>query len=67
MFLIDDKGINRLISKRISNIYLKVTIERKLVISKFRFSKSKKLSPGQFFGSYNSRRYHGMVKGLVAT
>ena len=42
------KEINRLLSKGISNIYLKVTIE---TFSKLRFSGFKNLSPGQFWGA----------------
>ena len=42
------KEINRLLSKEMSNIYLKVTIER---FSKFDFLGLKSLSPGQFWGA----------------
>ena len=43
------KEINRLLSKEMSNIYLKVTIE---TFSKLRFSGfQKNLSPGQFWGA----------------
>ena len=42
------KEINRLLSKGMSNIYLKVTIE---TFSILRFSEFKKLSPGQFLRS----------------
>ena len=42
------KEINRLLSKVMSNIYLKVTVE---TFSKFRFSGFKKFSPGQFWGA----------------
>ena len=45
------KEINRLLSKRMLNIYLKVTIEAN--------------SPGQFLGSSNSRRYQWILKLLV--
>ena len=41
------KEINRL-SKGMSNIYLKVTVE---TFSKLRFSGLKNLSPGQFWGA----------------
>ena len=41
------KEINKLLSKGMSNVYLKVTIE---TFSKRRFSGLKNLSPGQFFG-----------------
>ena len=49
------KEINRVLSKGMSNIYLKVTIE---TFSKLRFSGFKNLSPGQFLGSSNSHRHH---------
>ena len=49
------KGINRLISKGMSNIYLKVTIEKNS--QNFDFLSLRDLSPGQFSGSSNSRRY----------
>ena len=48
------KEINRLLSKGMSNIYLKVIIE---TFSKLRFPGFKNLSPGQLLGSSNSRRY----------
>ena len=48
------KEINRLLSKEMSNIYLKVTIE---TFSKLGFSGFKKCSC-QILGSSNSRRYH---------
>ena len=47
-----------------SNIYLKVTVER---FSKLRFSGLKNLSPGQFLESSNSRKYQRILKVLVAT
>ena len=49
------KDTNRLLSKGMSNFYLKVTIA---TFSKLRFSGFKKFSPGQFLESSNSRRYH---------
>ena len=48
--------INRL-SKGMSNIYLKVTIEKKWRTQKFDFQSLKNSSPGQFWGTFNSRRY----------
>ena len=45
------------------NIYLKVTVD---TFSKLQFSGFKNLSPGDFFGSSNSRRYQ-ILKYFVAT
>ena len=56
--------MNRLFSKRMSNIYLKVTIE---TFSKLRFSGFKKFVTRSVLGSSNSRRYHGILKLLVAS
>ena len=44
------KEINRLLSKGMSNIYLKVTIE---TFSNFHFLGLKNLSSGQFWGAPN--------------
>ena len=52
------KEINRLISKGMSNIYLKVTIEKKWRTQRFDYLSLKSLSPGQSLGSPNSRRYY---------
>ena len=52
------KEINRLISKGMSNIYLKVTIEKKWRTQMFDYQSLKSLSPGQSLGSPNSRRYY---------
>ena len=50
------KEINSLLlSKGMSNIYLKVTFEK---YSKLRYSEFKKFVLCQFLGSSNSRRYH---------
>ena len=57
------KEINGLLSKGISNIYLKVTIEKKWRTQNF----EKSSSQGQNLGSSNSRRYHWIFKLLVAT
>ena len=52
------KEINRLLSKEMSNIYLKVTIEKNCRSQNFDFVGLKTLPPGHFSGSSNSRRYH---------
>ena len=59
------KERNRLISKGVSNIYLKVIIEKKWGI--LQFSKFKKLSSGHFLGSCNSCRYYWIFKLFVPT
>ena len=51
------KEINRLLSKGMSNIYLKVTIEKSWQSQHFDFLSLKNLLLGQFLGSSNSRRY----------
>ena len=61
------KGIIRLISKGMSNIYLKVTIEKNWCSQNFNFLSLKSLSPGQFLGNPNSCRYHWILKLLVVT
>ena len=60
------KEINRLLNKEMSNIYLKVTIEKKWPTHNFNFKSLKSLSPGQFLGSSNLRKYHWILKLLVA-
>ena len=50
--------MNRLLSKGMSNINLKVTIEKNWRSQNFDLLTLKNLSPGQFLGSSNSRRYH---------
>ena len=57
------KEINRLLSKGMSNIHLKVIVE---MFSKLRFSGFKNLLSGQFLRSSNSRRCHGILKLLAA-
>ena len=52
------KEINRLLSKGMPNIYLKVTTEKNWPSQNFDFVSLKNLFPGQCFGSPNSRRYH---------
>ena len=49
------KKINRLLSKRMSNIFLQVTIE---MFSKLRFSGFKKFATRSILESFSSRRYH---------
>ena len=61
------KEINRLLSKGMSNIYLKVTIEKKCCTQNFDFLGLKSLSPVQFLWNSNSRRYHCILKLRVAT
>ena len=61
------KEINRLISKGMPNVYLKVTIEKSWRSQNFDFRNLKDLLPGQFLGSSNSSRYHWNLKLLVAT
>ena len=61
------KERNRLISKGMSNIYLKVIIEENWHSQNFDFLSLKNLSPGQFLRSFNSRRYHWILKLCVAT
>ena len=61
------KEINRLISKGMSNIYLKVTIEKKWRTQRFDYLSLKSLSPGQSLGSPNSRTYYWIFELLVAT
>ena len=50
-----------------SNTYLKVTIEKKWRTQNFDFLSLKSLSPGQFLGSSNSRRYDLIFKLLAVT
>ena len=67
------KKINRLrkkigyLSKGMSNIYLKVPIEKNWRSQNFDFLSLKTLSPGQFLGRFNSRRYDWILKLHVAT
>ena len=61
------KGINRLLSKSLSNIFLKVTIEKNWRSQNFDFLSLRNLSPGHFLGSSNPRRYHWTSKLLFAT
>ena len=52
-----EKERNRFLSKGMSNIYSKATIEKNWRSQGFNFLNLKNLSSGQFFGSFNSRRY----------
>ena len=67
MFFSSIKGMNRLISKEMSNIYLKLTIEKNWRSQNFDFLSLKNLSPGQFLEGSNSRSYHRILKLLVET
>ena len=58
MFFTSIKQINRLLSKGMPDIFLKVTTEKNGRSQNFDFLKLKYLSPGQFLGTSNSRRYH---------
>ena len=51
------KERNRFLSKGMSNIYSKATIEKNWRSQGFNFLNLRNLSSGQFFGSFNSRRY----------
>ena len=50
------KETNRLLSKGMSNIYLKVTIEKYWLSQNFDFLNLKNLVPGQFLRRCNSQR-----------
>ena len=56
------KEINRLLSKRMTNIYLKFIIEKDLRPQNFYFLCLKNLSPGQFLASSYLCRYHWILK-----
>ena len=62
MFFNSIKEINRVISKRMSNIYLKATQN-----VHFKVLKSSSELSGQFFETSNLRRYHWIFKLLVST
>ena len=59
------KERNSLLSKGMSNVYLKVTTEKKRRTRNFDFLSLKSLSSGHFLGSCNSHRYHSIFKLLV--
>ena len=71
MFLIQSKRlrkeINRLLSKGMPSIYLKVTIKKKWRSQNFDVLNLRHLPPVQFLGSSNLCRYHWILKLLVAT
>ena len=56
------KEINRLLSRGMSNIYLKITIEKKWHTQNFDFRNLKGSSPGQILRSSNSHRCHSIFK-----
>ena len=59
--------INTLLTKEMSYICIKVTILKKSLCSQnFDFLSLENLSPGQFLGSCNSRRYYWILQFLVA-
>ena len=69
------KEKNRLLSKAISNIYLKLTIEKKLTFSKSQFSKFKKFVTRRIFGeiklthislNFKTLYYDFKIRGLGA-
>ena len=62
MFFSSIKEMHRLISKGMSNIYLKVNTEKNWRSHNFDFLNLKNVSPGRFLGSFNSRRYHSILK-----
>ena len=66
MFYSSIKGINRLISTGMSNIYLNVTIEKNWLSQNFDFLGLKNLSPGPFLGCSNSRGYHWILTLVAA-
>ena len=61
------KEINRLLIQGMSNIYLKVTVEKNWSSQNFDFLSLTNLPPSKFLGSSNSCRYHWISKLLVAT
>ena len=52
------RKMNRLLSKGMSNINLKATIEKNGRSQNFDILRLKNLLPSQYLGSSNSRRYH---------
>ena len=67
MFFSSMKGTNRLISKEMSNIYLKATVEKNRLSQNLDFLSLKNLFPGQFFGSSNLGSYYWILKLPIAT
>ena len=58
MFFSSIKEARGFISKGMSNIYLKVTIEKNIRPQNFDFPSLKIFSPGQFSENFISLRYH---------
>ena len=67
MFQQSIKEIDRLISKGMLNIYLKVTAEENWRSQNFNFLSLKHSSQVHFLASSESRRYHSISKLFVAT
>ena len=67
MFFSSIKKINNLISKGISNIYIKVTIEKNWRSQNFNFLSLTNFSPVQFLVGSNSCKYHWISKLFAAT
>ena len=67
MFSSSIKGINRLLRKWMTNIYLKVTIEKDWLSQNFDFLSLKNLSLGKLLKSFSTSRYHRILKLIVAT
>ena len=67
MFFSSITGTNRLKNKGMSSIYLKVIIKKNWRSQNVDFLGLKNLSLGQFLESSNSRRFHWILKLLVAT
>ena len=61
------KETNRLLSKGMSHIHVEIAVEKTWRSQNFDFLRVINLSPGQFLSSSNSRRYHWILKILVAT
>ena len=61
------KEIIKLLNKKMPNIYLKVTIEKKWCTQNGGFQNLKSSSPGQFLGISHSRRYLWIFKIFIAT
>ena len=67
MFFSSIKEINMLISKRMSNIYLKVTIEENWLSQNFDFLSLKFVSRSDFGELHLPHRYHWVLELLIAT
>ena len=67
MFFSSVKEMNTLLSNGMSNIYLKVTIEKNWRSEDFNFVSLKDLSPDQSLGCSNLHRYDWVFKVLVRT